>query len=104
MANTSATYQQAAHATCQLPSPSSSTRSIQKKPLTLDDKCLGIFWTKKSIEQGGHLNFAILDSTLIMSYYNDNINLCYKGHQAHLITWDGQWNSLENIHEVSSPR
>ena len=45
MANTIAIWQQAAHTTYQLTSPSCSTRAIQKS-LTLKEKCLRIFWGK----------------------------------------------------------
>ena len=47
MANTSAIRQQAAHTTYQLPSPSCSTRAIQKS-LTLNEKYLTVFWKQKS--------------------------------------------------------
>ena len=56
MANTSAIWQQAAHTTYQLPFPSCSTGAIQKKKkkpqkgLTFNEKCLRIFWRKKSRE------------------------------------------------------
>ena len=50
MVNTSAIWQQAAHTTYQLSSPSCSTRAIQKS-LTLSEKCLTIFW-KKSQKHG----------------------------------------------------
>ena len=50
MANTSAIWQQAAHTTYQLSSPSCSTRAIQKS-LTLNEKYLRVFW-KKSWENG----------------------------------------------------
>ena len=49
MANTSAIWQQAAHTTDQLSSPSCSTRAIQKS-LTLNKKYLKVFWKKKSGE------------------------------------------------------
>ena len=45
MANTSAIWQQAAHTTYQLSSPSCSTRAIQKS-LTLNKNCLRVFWKK----------------------------------------------------------
>ena len=45
MANTSAIWQQAAHTTDQLSSPSCSTRAIQKS-LTLNEKYLRVFWKK----------------------------------------------------------
>ena len=45
MANTSAIWQQAAHTTYQLSSPSCSTRAIQKS-LTLNEKYLRVFWNK----------------------------------------------------------
>ena len=45
MANTSAIWQQAAHTTYQLSSPSCSTRAIQKSP-TLNEKYLRVFWKK----------------------------------------------------------
>ena len=45
MANTSAIWQQAAHTTYQLSSPSCSTRAIQKS-LTLNEKYLRVFWEK----------------------------------------------------------
>ena len=45
MANTSAIWQQAAHATYQLSSPSCSTRAIQKS-LTLNEKYPRVFWKK----------------------------------------------------------
>ena len=45
MANTSAIWQQAAHTTYQLSSPSCSTRAIQKS-LTLNEKYLRVFWGK----------------------------------------------------------
>ena len=47
MANTSAIWQQAAHTTYQLSSPSCSTRAIQKS-LTSNEQYLRIFWGKKS--------------------------------------------------------
>ena len=50
MANTSAIWQQAAHTTYQLSSPSCSTRAIQKS-LTLNEKYLTVFW-KQSQENG----------------------------------------------------
>ena len=50
MANTSAIWQQAAHTTYQPSSPSISTRAIQKKSLTLNEKYLRVFWKKKSGE------------------------------------------------------
>ena len=50
MANTSAIWQQAAHTTYQLLSPSCSTRAIQKS-LTLNEKYLRVFW-KKGQENG----------------------------------------------------
>jgi len=50
MTNTSAIWQQAAHTTYQLSSPSCSTRAIQKS-LTLNEKYLRVFW-KKSQEHG----------------------------------------------------
>ena len=50
MANTSAIWQQAAHTTYELLSPSCSTRAIQKI-LTLIKKYLRVFW-KKSQENG----------------------------------------------------
>ena len=46
MANTSAIWQQAAHTTYQLASPSCSTRAIQKS-LTLNEKYLRVFWKKE---------------------------------------------------------
>ena len=49
MANTSAIWQQAAHTTYQLSSPSCSTRAIQKSP-TLIEKYLRVFWREKSHE------------------------------------------------------
>ena len=45
MANTSAIWQQVAHTTDQLSSPSCSTRAIQKS-LTLNEKSLRVFWKK----------------------------------------------------------
>ena len=51
MANTSAIWQQAAHTTYQLSSPSCSTRAIQKS-LTLNEKYLRVFWREKSQENG----------------------------------------------------
>ena len=45
MANTSAIWQQAAHTTYELSSPSCSTRTIQKS-LPLNGKYLRIFWNK----------------------------------------------------------
>ena len=45
MANISAIWQQAAHTTYQLSSPSCSTRAIQKS-LTLNEKYLRVFWKK----------------------------------------------------------
>ena len=45
MANTSAIWQQAAHTTYQLSSPSCSKRAIQKS-LTLNEKYLRVFWKK----------------------------------------------------------
>ena len=45
MADTSAIWQQAAHTTYQLSSPSCSTRAIQKS-LTLNEKYLRVFWKK----------------------------------------------------------
>ena len=50
MANTNAIWQQAAHTTYQLSSPSCSTRAIQKS-LTLNEKYLRVFW-KKSRQNG----------------------------------------------------
>ena len=50
MANTSAIWQQTAHTTYQLSSPSCSTRAIQKS-LTLNEKYLRVFW-KKGQENG----------------------------------------------------
>ena len=50
MANTSAIWQQAAHTTYQLSSPSCSTRVIQKS-LTINKKYLRVFW-KKSQKNG----------------------------------------------------
>ena len=50
MANTSAIWQQAAHTTYQLSSPSCSTGAIQKS-LTRNEKDLRVFW-KKSQEHG----------------------------------------------------
>ena len=50
MANTSAIWQQAAHTTYQLSSPSCSTRAIQKS-LTINKKDLRVFW-KKSQKNG----------------------------------------------------
>ena len=50
-ANTSAIWQQAAHTTDQLASPSCSTRAIQKS-LSLNEKYLRVFWRKKSQENG----------------------------------------------------
>ena len=50
MANTSATWQQAAHTTYQLSSPSCSTQAIQKSQ-TRNKKILRVFW-KKSQENG----------------------------------------------------
>ena len=48
IANTSAIWQQAAHTTYQLSSPSCSTRAIQKKIyIPLNKKKLRIFWRKK---------------------------------------------------------
>ena len=49
MANTSAIWQQTAHTTYQLSSPSCWTRAIQKS-LTLYEKYLKVFWKKKSGE------------------------------------------------------
>jgi len=46
MANTSAIWQQAAHTTYQLSSPSCSTRAIQKS-LTLNKKYWTVFWREK---------------------------------------------------------
>ena len=46
MANISAIWQQAAHTTYQLSSPSCSTRAIQKS-LTLNEKYLRVFWREK---------------------------------------------------------
>ena len=51
VANTSAMWQQAAHTTYQLSSPSCLTRAIQKS-LTLNEKYLRVFWRKKSQENG----------------------------------------------------
>ena len=51
MANTSATWQQAAHTTYQLSSPSCSTTAIQKS-LTLNEKYLRVFW--KKVRRMGH--------------------------------------------------
>ena len=45
MANTSAIWQQTAHTTDQLSSPSCSTRAIQKS-LTLNENYLRVFWKK----------------------------------------------------------
>ena len=45
MDNTSAIWQQAAHTTYQLSSPSYSTRAIQKR-LTLNENYLRVFWQK----------------------------------------------------------
>ena len=45
MANTSAIWQQAAHTTYQLSSPSCSTRAIHKS-LTLNKTYLRVFWKK----------------------------------------------------------
>ena len=50
VANTSAIWQQAAHSTYQLSSPSCSTIAIQKS-LTLNEKYLRVFW-KKGQENG----------------------------------------------------
>jgi len=47
MANTSAIWQQAAHTTYQLSSPSSSTRAIKQSLM----KNIGVFW-EKSQENG----------------------------------------------------
>ena len=47
MTNTSAIWQQAAHTTHQLSSPSCPTRAIQKS-LSLNKKDLGVFWQKAS--------------------------------------------------------
>ena len=49
MANTSAIWQQAAHTTYQLSSPSCSTRAIQKS-LTLNKKCLRVSRKKRKRE------------------------------------------------------
>ena len=51
MANTSAIWQQAAHSTYQLSSPSCSTIAIQKSP-TLSEKYFRVFWKKKSQGNG----------------------------------------------------
>ena len=51
MANTSAIWQQAAHTTYQLSSPSCSTRATPKS-LTLNEKYLRVFWRKKNQENG----------------------------------------------------
>ena len=45
-ANPSAIWQQAAHTTYQLSSPGGSTGAIEKS-ITLNEKCLRIFWRKK---------------------------------------------------------
>ena len=45
----SAIWQQAAHTTYQLSTPSYSTRAIQKS-LTVNEKYLRVFWKKKVIE------------------------------------------------------
>ena len=50
MSNANAIWQQAAHTTYQLSSPSCSTRAIQKS-LTLKEKYLRVLW-KKSQENG----------------------------------------------------
>ena len=50
MANTSAIWQQAAHTTYQLSSPSCSTSDIQKKSLTLNEQYLRFLEKKKSGE------------------------------------------------------
>ncbi|MCB4752485.1 MAG: hypothetical protein LGB03_06435, partial [Sulfurovum sp.] len=51
MANTSAIWQQAAHTTYQLSSPSCSTRAIQKS-LTLNEKYLRVF--RKKVRRMDH--------------------------------------------------
>ncbi len=51
MAKTNAIWQQAAHTTYQLSSPSCSTRAIQKS-LPLNKKYLRVFWRKESQENG----------------------------------------------------
>ena len=56
MANTSAIWQQAAHTTYQLSSPSYSTRAIKikTKKLTLNEKCLRVTWRKKEVRRMDH--------------------------------------------------
>ena len=48
MANTSAIWQQAAHTTYQLSSPSCSTRAI-RKCLTVNEKYFQVFWREKKV-------------------------------------------------------
>ena len=59
MADTSATWQQAAHTTCQPSSPSCSTRAIQKS-LTLNEIYLSVFW-KTNCQKNGPLADKLQD-------------------------------------------